>query len=136
MLKKINALILFLSVSVQVEATVNNAIYIGARGTGSSSANGPASTLFFLVFGAGALYVYYRLFLSWIKRKKNSEEPQRLYGLGDWAIMLAVFGLLALFASGLTFEIMSSFGGKELVAQIWYLVLLGFWGVLVFLDRT
>ena len=54
----------------------------------------------------------------------------------EMLIMLAVFGLLALFASGLTFEILSTFGGKELVGQIWYLVLLGFWGVLVFFDRT
>ncbi|WP_347006574.1 putative four-helix membrane protein [Acinetobacter dispersus] len=136
MLKNISAFFLFLTVSIQVGATVNNAIYIASRGTGSPSANSPASTLFFLVCGTGALYVYYKLFLSWFKRKKSGEEPQRLYGLGDWAIMLAVFGLLALFASGLTFEILSTFGGKELVGQIWYLVLLAFWGVLVFLDRT
>ncbi|EPG41647.1 hypothetical protein F907_00519 [Acinetobacter colistiniresistens] len=71
--------------------------YIGSRGTGSPSANGSASTLFFLVCGTGALYVYYKLFLSWIKRKKNSEEPQRLYGLGNnadsvWAVSIVCIG--------------------------------------------
>lgn len=135
-LKSISVFFLTLCVYAHSSATVNNAVYVGSRGIGSPSANSPASTLFFLACGAGALYVYYKLFLSWFKRKKSGEKPQRLYGLGDWAIMLAVFGLLALFASGLTFEILSTFGGKELVGQIWYLVLLGFWGVLVFFDRT
>ncbi|MGA4854378.1 putative four-helix membrane protein [Acinetobacter haemolyticus] len=135
-LKNISAFFLTLCVSAQACATVNNTVYVGSRGIGSPSANGPGSTLFFLVFGAGALYVYYKLFLSWIKRKKNGEEPERLYGFGDWAVMLSIFGLLALFASGLLFEILSTFGGKELVQQIWYFVLLGFWGLLVFLYRN
>ena len=135
-LKNISAFFFTFCVSAQASATVNNAVYMGSRGIGSPSANSPASTLFFLVCGAGALYVYYKLFLSWFKRKKSGEEPERLYGFTDWATMLAIFGLLALFASGLVFVILSLFGGRELVQQTWYFIYPGFLGLLLLLHRS
>lgn len=135
-LKNINAFLLTCCLSVQASATVNNAVYVGSRGIGSPSANSPVSTLFFLVLGTGALYFYYKSFLGWMKRKKNGEEPERLYGFTDWATMLAIFGLLALFASGLIFVILSLFGGRELVQQTWYLIYPGFLGLLLLLHRT
>ena len=135
-LKNISVFFLTLCVSAHSSATVNNAVYVGSRGIGSPSANSPASTLFFLVCGAGAIYVYYKLFLSWFERKKSGEEPERLYGFTDWATMLAIFALLALFASGLVFVILSLFGGRELVQQTWYIIYPGFMGLLLLLHRT
>jgi len=135
-LKNISVFFLTLCVSAHSSATINNVVYVGSRGIGSPSANSPASTLFFLVCGAGALYVYYKLFLSWFKRKKSGEEPERLYGFTDWATMLAIFALLALFASGLVFVILSLFGGRELVQQTWYIIYPGFMGLLLLLHRT
>jgi hypothetical protein len=80
------------------------------------------------VCGAGALYVYYKLFLSWFKRKKSGEEPERLYGFTDWATMLAIFALLALFASGLVFVILSLFGEGSWYNKPGTLFILVLWG--------
>ena len=39
--------------------------------------------------------------------------------------MLFVFALMALFASGLVFEVIGAYGGRELVREIWYWIYLG-----------
>ncbi|MFY5899886.1 putative four-helix membrane protein [Acinetobacter pittii] len=115
---------------------VNAVIYSGYRVTGSPSTNNSASTLFTIVLGIGASYFYYRSIKNWIYRKKEGEKPERLYGLSDWGVMLFVMALMALFASGLVFEIVGAYGGRELVREIWYWVYLGFFSFLLFLYRT
>ncbi|MFW1841791.1 putative four-helix membrane protein [Acinetobacter pittii] len=115
---------------------VNAVIYTGYRVTGSPSSNSPASTLFMIVLGIGASYFYYRSIKNWIKRKKEGEKPEHLYGFSDWGVMLFVFALMALFASGLVFEIVGAYGGRELVREIWYLIYLGLFSFLLFLNRT
>ncbi|GLG82161.1 putative four-helix membrane protein [Acinetobacter calcoaceticus] len=115
---------------------VNAVIYSGYRVTGSPSANSPASTLFMIVLGIGAFYFYYRSIKKWINRKKEGEKPERLYGFSDWGVMLFIFALMALFASGLIFEIVGAYGGRELVVEIWYWIYLGLFSLLLFLYRT
>lgn len=115
---------------------VSAVIYSGYRVTGSPSANSPASTLFMIVLGIGAFYFYYRSIKKWINRKKEGEKPERLYGFSDWGVMLFIFALMALFASGLIFEIVGAYGGRELVVEIWYWIYLGLFSLLLFLYRT
>lgn len=115
---------------------VNAVIYSGYRVTGSPSANSPASTLFMIVLGIGAFYFYYRSIKKWINRKTEGEKPERLYGFSDWVVMLFIFALMSLFASGLIFEIVGAYGGRELVVEIWYWIYLGLFSLLLFLYRT
>lgn len=115
---------------------VNAVIYSGYRVTGSPSVNSPASTLFIIILGLGACYFYYRSIKNWIKRKIEGEVPERLYGFSDWAVMLFVFALMALFISCLVFEIVAAYSGKEVIKQIWYWTYLGFFSLILFLDRT
>lgn len=115
---------------------VNAVIYTGYRVTSSPSTNSPASSLFMIVLGIGASYFYYRSLKSWIKRKKEGEKPERLYGFSDWGVMLFILALMALFASGLCFEIVGAYGGRELIREIWYWIYLGLFSLLLFLYRT
>ncbi|MBU3817719.1 putative four-helix membrane protein [Acinetobacter baumannii] len=115
---------------------VNAVIYSGYRVTSSPSTNSPASTLFIIILGIGASYFYYRSIKKWVNRKKAGEKPERLYGLSDWGVMLFVFALMALFASGLVFEIVGAYGGRELVREIWYWIFLGLFSLLLLLYRT
>ncbi|MEO3357282.1 putative four-helix membrane protein [Acinetobacter haemolyticus] len=134
MLRAIFSLFILLNVPNQVFAVT---YYSGSsRFHGSVNPNDPFTTLFFFFVGIGALYFYWISLITWIKRKKVHEEPEPLYGIGDWLIVLGLYAMLSLFACMPVFEILSSIGGKELVRETWYLVFLGFFGLITFLRRT
>ncbi|MGG2098104.1 putative four-helix membrane protein [Acinetobacter haemolyticus] len=134
MLRAIFSLFILLNVSNQVFAVT---YYSGSsRFHGSVNPNDPFTTLFFFFVGVGALYFYWISITAWIKRKKAHEEPESLYGVGDWLVVLGLYAMLSLFACMPVFEILSSIGGKELVRETWYLVFLSFFGLITFLRRT
>ncbi|MEG2749603.1 MAG: hypothetical protein RR939_09345 [Acinetobacter sp.] len=109
-------------------------VYTGSR-AGSIDANDPLITLVFFLQGIAALYFFYISIRGWVKRKTNGEKPDPLYGT-DWLWALGVYALLSLFACFPIFEILSAYGGKDLVRDTWYIVFLGLFGLLTFSRCT
>lgn len=130
MLKNIIAFFILLPLPMQVFAYV----YTGSR-AGSIDANDPLIALVFFLQGLAALYFFYISIRGWVKRKTNGEKPDPLYGT-DWLWALGVYALLSLFACFPIFEILSAYGGKDLVRDTWYIVFLGLFGLLTFSRCT
>lgn len=134
MLKTISALLVLLTLPNHVFAVT---YYSGSsRFHGSVNPNDPLTTFFFFAVGVGALYFYWISIAAWIKRRKNREEPETWYGVGDWSLMLIAYATLSIFASMPIFEILANIGGKQLVKDTWYLVFFGFFGLILFLRKT
>jgi len=131
MLKNIIAFFILLPLPMQVFAYV----YTGSR-AGSIDANDPLITLIFFLQGIAALYFFCISIKNWVKRRINGKQPDPLYGATDWLWALGAYALVSMFASFPIFEILSVNGGKELVKATWYIIFLGFFGLLVVLRRT
>ncbi|MBU3846521.1 MAG: hypothetical protein H9855_06050 [Candidatus Acinetobacter avistercoris] len=113
------------------------ALPLGTLSNTSGGTLGSSSpSLLILLVGTLAFYLYYKIFMDWMSRKRNQIKPELRVGIQAWLLTVIIFAFISLFASSLIFLMLDAIWGEELIRSIGLYVWLVLFIILLFLAMT